>query len=354
MDYIDKCLKRWGYKYKYLSFYKNYRVMIQFECKIHGIRNQSFNSLIKTGCFCCSKTSNSEIFIQKSKNIHGNKFDYSNVQYKNAIEVVDIICPEHGIFKIKPNSHLNGVGCKKCFNLSTDLKSFIKKATLKHDNKYDYSRVNYLGSKIKVNIICEEHGEFQQSPNSHLQGKGCPNCHRTKLSCLKKLDRNEYIKLAQKKHGFIYDYSIIDYKNINSKINILCEKHGIFNQKAGNHINKGYGCPKCTNNSVSKKEIEWLNFLNIDDSYRQKTLNVGGRNFKVDAIIDKVIYEFYGDYWHGNPNRYNPNDINKSVKKTFDELYKKTMKREKELTDCGYKVVSIWESEFEKIIYDNL
>ena len=131
---------------------------------------------MKTGCFCCSKTSNSESFIQKSKELHNDKYCYSSVKYKNDISEVDIICTEHGIFKISPNQHLRGTGCKKCLNLSTDLDSFIKKANLKHSEKYDYSNVVYTGKENKIDIICKKHGIFKQTPHNHLAGNGCPIC----------------------------------------------------------------------------------------------------------------------------------------------------------------------------------
>ena len=78
-----------------------------------------------------------------------------------------------------------------------------------------------------------------------------------------------------------------------------------------------------------------------------------GRKFKVDALVNGVIYEFYGDYWHGNPNKYNKDDVNKSNNFTFGELHTRTIQREKYLEDLGYKIVSVWESEFKnKYNYD--
>ncbi len=112
-------------------------------------------------------------FIEKSKNVHGDKYDYSKVNYINANENVCIICPEHGEFWQKPNNHLNGNGCPLCVRKKWDTKSFIEKAMEIHGNKYDYSKTEYKSTREKVCIICPEHGEFWQYPLSHLEGCGC-------------------------------------------------------------------------------------------------------------------------------------------------------------------------------------
>lgn len=116
-----------------------------------------------------------EEFIQKAQKIHGTKYDYSLVEYKKAHGRVKIICPEHGEFKQRSNNHLNGKGCPKCGQYSTK-EEFIKKSDKIHNNKYDYSFVEYKDSKSLVKIICPEHGEFEQIPNSHLKGSGCKKC----------------------------------------------------------------------------------------------------------------------------------------------------------------------------------
>ena len=118
-------------------------------------------------------------FIEKSKQVHGNKYDYSKVDYINTHTKVCIICPEHGEFWITPNNHLRCHGCKSCgyiknaINQTLSLEQFIKKAKKIHGNKYDYSKVEYHDMHTKICIICPKHGEFLQLPYDHLQGKGC-------------------------------------------------------------------------------------------------------------------------------------------------------------------------------------
>ncbi|WGZ93393.1 MAG: DUF723 domain-containing protein [Candidatus Thiothrix putei] len=117
-------------------------------------------------------------FIKRSREVHSDRYDYSKVEYVNNKTKVVIICPEHGDFEQSPNSHLSGIGCPHCANESKKLtqESFIQKANEVHDNKYDYSKVEYTHSATKVEIICPIHGAFEQTSYNHLRGSGCPHC----------------------------------------------------------------------------------------------------------------------------------------------------------------------------------
>lgn len=124
-----------------------------------------------------------DTFINKSRKVHGDKYDYSKVEYINAHTKVGILCPEHGEFWQTPNKHLSGQGCPKCGakrrsdSSRFTTKDFIEKARQVHKCKYDYSKVEYKDSNSKVCIICPKHGEFWQVANNHLQGQGCPKCY---------------------------------------------------------------------------------------------------------------------------------------------------------------------------------
>ena len=118
-----------------------------------------------------------EEFIQKAKAIHGNKYDYSKVEYTHNNVEVCIICPEHGEFWQKPRLHLSGCGCPICTGKKKMRTiDFIKRAKQVHGDKYDYSKAEYTGHAEKVRIICPEHGEFRQIASNHLRGAGCPKC----------------------------------------------------------------------------------------------------------------------------------------------------------------------------------
>jgi ribosomal protein L36 len=136
-----------------------------------------------------------ELFISKAIKIHGNKYDYSNVNYINAKTHVTIICKDHGEFKQTPSNHLSSYNCQKCannFKLTTEL--FINKANVIHNNLYDYSKVNYINADTHIIIICKEHGEFKQIPDFHINRKcGCPKCSESI-----KLNLDTFIEKANK------------------------------------------------------------------------------------------------------------------------------------------------------------
>lgn len=129
------------------------------------------------------KKKTKEQFVEDARRVHGDKYDYSKVDYVNSRTKVCVICPKHGEFWQKPNSHLNGQGCKQCYNdivgdsLRTTKEGFIEKARKIHGDKYDYSKVEYINNKTEVTIVCPIHGEFKQRPDKHIiKGNGCKLC----------------------------------------------------------------------------------------------------------------------------------------------------------------------------------
>lgn len=206
-----------------------------------------------------SKKLTTQEFIIRAKEIHGNKYDYSETVYKNQKTKIKIICLIHGEFEQFPNNHLVGKGCFGCNgNKRKSLYSFIEEVNEIHNNKYDYSLVKYKNNETKVKIICPEHGIFDQKPSNHLMGKGCISC----ASNDKRDTKQDFILKAEKVHGNKYDYSSIKYKNSYTKIEIFCKKHDkTFMQKPSQHL-IGKGCPIC-NESKGEKIIS--NYLNNND-----------------------------------------------------------------------------------------
>ena len=122
-----------------------------------------------------------ELFIDKANEVHKGKYDYSKVEYKNYSTKVCIICPEHGEWWVTPHNFFNGHVCPTCSGRQRRTKEvFIERAQKKHGNRYDYSKVDYKGAEIPVCIICPIHGEFWQNANSHLRGSGCPICYNNR------------------------------------------------------------------------------------------------------------------------------------------------------------------------------
>lgn len=191
-----------------------------------------------------SKRKTKEDFIREARLIHGDKYDYSKVQYVNNREKVCIVCPEHGEFYQSPTKHLSGQGCPFCSSTKKgDADRFIAEAKKIHGNRYDYSKVVYVNNREKVCIICPEHGEFWQDPHNHLKGKGCPVCGKNK-SKPQKYTTESFIQKATEIHEGKYDYSKTVYSGMDSKVNIICPIHGEFWQLPYLHIN-GAGCPEC-------------------------------------------------------------------------------------------------------------
>jgi len=168
--------------------YVNAHKKVKIICPEHGVFEQNLvNHSNGQKCPKCSyqnKFNTNEDFIKKAKEIYGNKYDYSLVEYKNSRTKVKIICPEHGVFLITPQNFLyNKTGCYKCSIEQKTLSKidFINNANQIHNNKYDYSLVEYKNSRTKVKIICPEHGVFIQLPNLHIHKQtGCPKCNSSK------------------------------------------------------------------------------------------------------------------------------------------------------------------------------
>lgn len=196
-----------------------------------------------------TKKLTTEQFIQKAKSVHGDKYDYSLVEYVNTYTKVKIICKIHGVFEQAPKGHLKNNGCLKCgkINSSNKLKlttdEFIKRSNIKHKNKYDYSLVEYININTNVKIICPIHGVFEQLPSVHTKGNGCTKCYNNGVKTTK-----DFINDCKNVHGDKYDYSSVKYINSYSKVDIICKEHGVFKQSPNHHISLKAGCPKCSSN----------------------------------------------------------------------------------------------------------
>ena len=241
-----------------------------------------------------------ESFIEKSRKVHGDKYDYSKTIYKGCTNKVCIICPEHGEFWQLPTSHMSGNGCPKCFKTkyAKTTEEFVCDAKKIHGDKYDYSKVEYKNAHTKVCIVCPEHGEFWQKPNSHLSGCGCPKCGDETISIKQKNNKEDFIKKSRTIHGDKYDYSKVEYVDSHTKVCIICPEHGEFWQTPYNHYGGKQGCPKCGYKSISikKKTVtteEWI----------KRAKEIHGNRYSYDKTIytgyrDKVIITcpIHGDF----------------------------------------------------------
>ena len=188
-----------------------------------------------------------EEVIERFRKAHGDKYDYSNVNYINKRTKIKIICPFHGSFLQLPEVHYKH-GCPKCKKRNSKKETIISEFKEVHGDKYDYSKVNYIDTDTKVEIICPIHGSFFQTPYHHKKGCGCPAC-----SGVKKLTTEAFIQEAKKVHGDRYDYSNVNYINCHTPVEIICPIHGSFFQLPANHLKNGQNCAKCTKPLAAQK-----------------------------------------------------------------------------------------------------
>lgn len=256
-EFIADARKVHGGKYDYSkSIYKTSKEKVVITCKIHGDFKMTPNDHLKgCGCPACKterladlKRLTKEVFVERARCVHKDKYDYSLVNYVNSATKIAIICPIHGVFEQRPSSHLAGRGCQICARISesscADTDSFIRLSKMAHRDKYGYERTVYRSSKGKVVITCPEHGDFMQSPRLHLRGCSCPKCAH-KYSMANRSNTEDFVKKSKLVHGNKYEYSKTVYVNKRTKLCITCPAHGDFWQLPESHVLRGEGCPLC-------------------------------------------------------------------------------------------------------------
>lgn len=204
---------------------------------------------------------------------------------------------------------------------------FINKAKLLHDNKYDYSLVEYINQVGNVKIICSKHGIFEQRAKSHLRGMGCNKCRADAVGDRSRKTHDQFIADCNRIHGDLFDYSKTIYTADNAPVVITCKKHGDFTQEASSHL-RGRGCPKCKASSGEKKVRDYLidNGYSFEEQYRfndctglyNKTLPfdfyIKDRNIAIE--FDGQQHFNYNDYF-GGVDAYERRVINDQIKNDY-------------------------------------
>ena len=201
-----------------------------------------------------------EAFLRRSKEKHGDFYDYSKVKFVSTLDKITIVCPIHGEFSQRVKHHLRGYGCRECGNLRVSdatIYEDIKRANKIH-GQYEYVEESWSCAANKIIIICRKHGPFKQTPHAHLQGSGCPDCGLIKRSLSKRLTTAEAIKIFRSVHGDLYDYSKFEHTTHHGKSIIICSRHGEFLQSTSNH-RAGKGCPECKKDVIEMHlENPWM------------------------------------------------------------------------------------------------
>ena len=306
-NFFKEAKKKWGDKYDYSKTIIIDRVTpITITCPIHGDftvlpGNHICKDKNSGGCSKCSKKKSHDELMEKGRSIllsrihkkFGDKYSLDKFVYRGDKEKVTLICPKHGEFSMRVGSLLKSRGCPKCSGFYMDRDFFIEKATGVHGNKYDYSKVKFKTTKEPVCIICPEHGEFWQTPRSHMDGSGCPKCSYLKrtMQCTKTTE--QFIKEAKETHGNKYDYSKVEYIDSKTKVCIICPEHGEFWQAPSSHLS-GCGCRKCSKNAQKKTTEQFIKEAKEihGDKYDYSKVEYINNRTKVCIICPK-----HGEFW---------------------------------------------------------
>ncbi len=240
-----------------------------------------------------SQKKNIEQIIEGFRKAHGDRYDYSLVAYVNIDTKVKIICPEHGLFEQTPYAHLNGSRCPLCVgNVRYNNEQIIAKFREVHGNRYDYSQIDYDGNKVKIKITCPDHGEFDQTPSMHFRGQGCPKCANLQRGESQRNTTAQIIAEFKTVHGDKYDYSEMKYVNINSNVRIICRDHGFFEQTPYKHL-IGRGCSVCGGNIRFNSQSIIARFKAVHgDKYDYSQLEYVNIDTKVKIIcLDHGVFE---------------------------------------------------------------
>ena len=319
-NFINKSTIKHNGQYDYSKVnYINSRTPVKIICNIHGLFEQTpDNHLYTFGCQKCSlynahkrEKSNTDDFIRKAQEIHGkNTYDYSKVEYHTAKVNVTIICLKegHGEFKKWPSNHLSGQGCPFCSlekcniqNNIVDFDKFVNRSNKIHNNKYDYTECNYKNTSKKIWIKCPTHGKFLQSPTVHMSGRGCPKCGVIQSHKSFNKTTKQFIKEAKEAHGDLYDYSKTKYINYDTKIIIICGKHGEREQYPYVHIK--HGCNSCNDDNKRLSNEEFIRRANklYNNKYDYSETNYRNKKSKLTIICPQhgKFEKNAADHLHG-------------------------------------------------------
>jgi hypothetical protein len=213
------------------------------------------NNVLSYGDYvmCDAQRFNKDQFMAKARIAHGDTYDYSHTVYINNATLLRIDCrvPGHGPFWQRPGNHCRGNGCPACSGnrrvskvIAATAKRFLERARSVHGEFYGYDKTVYTGGKSEVRIHCTRHGSFLQVASLHLKGSGCPTCELEDEVATRNKNLERFKAKAIACHGNVYDYSEVEYVNLQTKVKIGCPIHGPFLKVPSRHI-YGEGCPVC-------------------------------------------------------------------------------------------------------------
>ena len=358
LEFIQKAIKKHGYKYDYSQVeYKSAKENIIILCHKTYPWGEEHGKFIQTpdthlhskGCPKCSKVhrpTTSE-WIKMAEWIHGKRYDYSKVVYKNNRTKIRIICkePGHGEFLQIPANHIKGKNCPKCSGHFMDQKFFIEKSKGKYKDEsgnplYDYSLVDYKNSSTPVIIICLLHNKnFSKTPNKHLSGQGCPLCANESTGKKLRMNHSEFLKRA---FPHKYEY-LTEYVTAKTKIHMKCKECGHkFWQEAFSHLS-GCGCSSCNESKLEKKITKYLKELDVRHEKQKKFKWLGAKSLDFFLPDYNIGIECQGSQ------HFEPKDFF-GGKKEFEKQLKRDAKKLKKCLSNNIEIIYVVDNKkyFEK------
>lgn len=342
--------------------YLNSKTKVKILCPLHEYFYVTPNDHLSklSGCPKCASskrtgrpsTTTAEALIQRFREIHGDVFSYTFTEDFKVRSYVDVTCKTHGVFKLKIQDHLKGVGCKYCFNKRRQLSEsvinqHIKTASEFFSNKYDYSKVleTYKSSASDVTITCPVHGDLSVNFRTHfIEHSGCRFC----LYKSKYLTTADFVLKSKSMYDNKYAYSLVNYGNYNNlKVTLYCNQHGnFFEQTPKTHLAGHLGCLKCQHVGVSKAETEIVDYIKslfnteILTSYRPEWLS--GKELDIFIPEYNLAIEYNGTLYHHSSKSLYCNSFALKTTKDFKYHYSKWLACKLQ----GIRLISIYDFKY--------
>lgn len=316
-DVVAKATKTHGNRYLFTKLIRNPvggRSKVVAVCPDHGEFTRGASAVVAGfGCPSCGLDTRSkklrgsyEKYVARATEVHGGKYTYKRVEWKDGTAKVTYDCPVHGEQIQGLYNHINGAECLLCSYVTTGLNGRLKyenvvaKAVEVHGDTYKYLNLDFRGGASHIKYVCQKHGEITQLATAHLAGAGCKRCSLSDSGVRRRYTLESFIAKAKLTHGNSYEYLALDYTSGAARIKYICPLHGEQHQSAALHIYEN-GCPACTNR-ISKPNQQIKEYLeSLDAEPKLEHRFEGSRKFFDIAVHDaKFVVEYNGNYWHSS------------------------------------------------------